>query len=187
MPVFTILNVEERINTVTGHRRVVLRDDHTVNLLEDYATADLNTVMLSTEYYVKHSNTKIDSANLAWTQDLIMNCCDKEMKHYLQSRLCLLPTQHHGGPTVFMMLVERIVSNDEHLSRALVTRLNNFTLQMVPEEDVEMTAAFIKTICSRLEGCSKLPPDADQIVFKIMMTTTVERFKSPLQTYDAIL
>jgi hypothetical protein len=64
-----------------------------------------------------------------------------------------------------MMLVERIVSNDEHLSRSLITRLNNFKLQMIPGEDVEKAAAFIKTICSRLDGCGKLPPDVDRIVF----------------------
>jgi hypothetical protein len=73
----------------------------------------------------------------------------------------LLLTHHHGGPTVFMMLVERIVSNDEHFSCALTTRLNNFKLQMVPGEDFEKAAAFIKTICSQLDGCGKLPPDAD--------------------------
>jgi hypothetical protein len=78
---------------------VVLRDNYAVNLLEDYAV-DLNTVMLSIEYYVQHSNTKIDAENLAWSQELIMNSCDEEMKHYLQSRLCLLPAHHHGGPTV---------------------------------------------------------------------------------------
>jgi hypothetical protein len=44
--VFTILNVEERRNMVTGHRRVVKQDDRTVNLLEDFSTVDLNTVML---------------------------------------------------------------------------------------------------------------------------------------------
>jgi hypothetical protein len=85
-----------------------------------------------------------------------------------------------------MMLVERIVSNDEHLSRALVTWLNNFKLQLVPGEDIEKAAAFIKTICTRLEGCWKLPPNADRIVFEIMMTSTVEHFKSHLQTLDSI-
>jgi hypothetical protein len=95
-------------------------------------------------------------------------------------------SDHHGGPTVFMMLVERIVSNDEHLSRALVTRLNNFKLQMVPREDIKKAAAFIKIICSRLEGCGKIPPNADQIVFEIMMISMVKRFKSHLQTLDSI-
>jgi hypothetical protein len=56
--VFKLLNVEERVNAITRHCRVVLQDNYTVNLLEDYATVDLNTVMLSIEYYVQHSNTK---------------------------------------------------------------------------------------------------------------------------------
>jgi hypothetical protein len=58
---------------------VVKRDDLMVNLLEDYSTVDLSTVMLSTEYYVTYSNTKIDAENLAWSQDLIMNSCNDEM------------------------------------------------------------------------------------------------------------
>jgi hypothetical protein len=183
---FTILNVEERLNNFTGNRRLVLRDNNTISLLVDYASIDLNTVLLSTEYYVMHSNNKLDAENLAWSQELIMNCCDDEMKHYLQSRLSLLPDHHHGGPTVFMMLVERIISNDEHLSRALITRLNNFTLSMVPGENIEEAAAFIKTICSRLDTCGKLPPDVDRIVFEIMMTGSVERFQFHLQTLDSM-
>jgi hypothetical protein len=83
--VFTILNVEEPRNTATRNHQVVKQDDLTVNLLEDYSTLDLNTVMSSTEHYVMHFNTKIDAENLAWSQELIMNSCDDKMKHYLQS------------------------------------------------------------------------------------------------------
>jgi hypothetical protein len=173
---FTILNVEERMNNFTGNRRLALHDSNMVNLLEDYATIDLNTVLMSTEYYATHSKNAIDAENLAWSQDLIMNFCNDDMKHYLQSRLSLLPAHHHGGPTVFMVLVERIISNDEHMSHALITRLNSFKLSMIPGENIEEAAAFIKAICTRLDGCGKLPPDADCIVFEIMMTGTVECF-----------
>jgi hypothetical protein len=58
----------------------------------------------------------------------------------------------------------------------LITRLNNFQLSMVPGENIEEAAAFIKAVCVRLDACGKLPPDVDRIVFEIMMTGSVERF-----------
>jgi hypothetical protein len=67
--VFTILNIEERIVAITGANR----DSNTVNLLEHYTTLDLNTVLLSLAYYVKHSTQNIDAENMMWTQVLGKN------------------------------------------------------------------------------------------------------------------
>jgi hypothetical protein len=122
--VFNILNVEEIIVLITGNTQSVLRDDSTINLLEHYFSLDLNTVMISSAYYVKYSLRELDAENMMWTQELILNSCDDELKHYLMSRLCLLPPEYHGGPTVFMMLVEQIISYKEHLARALINHLN---------------------------------------------------------------
>jgi hypothetical protein len=163
--VFTILNIEERRVAITGQRRLNLRDNNAISLLDDYSSLDLNSVLLSTEYYVTYSDKQIDSENLQWSQELILNSCDEELKHYLMSRLCLLPASQHGGPTIFMMLVEQIVSNNEHLSRALISRLNSFKITMIPGENIEQAAAFIKTVCTRLDTCQKLPPDAERSVY----------------------
>jgi hypothetical protein len=135
---------------------------------------------------------------MLWTQELILNSCDDELKHYLMSRLCLLPPEFHGGPTVFMMLVEQIISNNEHLARALINRLNAYTIPMIPGENIENAAAFIKNICTRLDTCQKLPPDIADIVYNIMKMCTVEGFKLHMQilestnspkllTYDGVL
>lgn len=198
--VFFILNVEEKHTTLFQNdvRSIVKRDDKGINLLDDYTSVDLNSVLLSSEYYVTYSDKDIDAENMQWSQELILNSCDDEMKHYLMSRLCLLPPEQHGGPTLFMMLVEQIVSNNEYLSRALITRLNSFKITMIPGENIEQAAAFIKTVCHRLDSCQKLPSDAERIVFDIMLTCTVDRFKqhfytlesaeSPkLLTYDGVL
>jgi hypothetical protein len=190
--VFTILNVEQRILPITGMARLDLRDNNTMNLLKHYSSLDLNTVLLSSEYYAKHSLESIDAENMSWTQELILNSCDDELKHYLMSRLSLLPPEQHGGPTVFMLMVEQIVSNNDHLARALINRLNSFTIPMIAGENIENAAAFIKNVCL------KLPPDIADIVYNIMKTCTVDRFKlhmqilestgSPkLSTYDGVL
>jgi hypothetical protein len=196
--VFTILNVEQRILPITGMARLDLRDNNTMNLLKHYSSLDLNTVLLSSEYYAKHSLESIDAENMSWTQELILNSCDDELKHYLMSRLSLLPPEQHGGPTVFMLMVEQIMSNNVHLARALINQLNSFTIPMIAGENIENAAAFIKNVCIRLDTCQKLPPDITDIVYNIMKTCTVDRFKlhmqilestgSPtLRTYDGVL
>jgi hypothetical protein len=96
--VFTILNVEQRILPITGMSRLDLRDNNTVNLLKHYSSLDLNTVsLLSSEYYAKHSLEAVDAENMSLTQELILNSCDDELKHYLMYRLSLLPPEQHGG------------------------------------------------------------------------------------------
>jgi hypothetical protein len=110
---------------------------------------------------VKHSNRAIDTENLICSQELILNSCNEDLKMYLLSRLSLLPVEHHGGPTVFMMMVEQIVSNNEHLSRALITRLNSFTMSMVPGENVE------KTCCSHQSSLQ--PPSYHPMLIKLCL------------------
>jgi hypothetical protein len=86
-PVFITLNVEERAAATSGTYQLFLRDDNTVDLLEHYSMLDLNTVLLSSAYYVCHSSQGIDAENLLWSQELILNSCDDELKHYLMSCL----------------------------------------------------------------------------------------------------
>jgi hypothetical protein len=85
-----------------------------------------------------------------------------------------------------MMMVEQIVSNNEHLSRALINRLNSFIIPMIPGENIEEAAAFIKTVCTHLDTCQKLPPDIELIVYNIMKTCTVDRFRMHMQTLESI-
>jgi hypothetical protein len=75
--VLNILNVEEHIVPITGSTRSFLRDDSTINLLENYLSLDLNTVMISSAYYVlKYSLLDLDAENMMSKQELILNSCD---------------------------------------------------------------------------------------------------------------
>jgi hypothetical protein len=70
-----------------------------------------------------------------------------------------------------MMLVEQIISNNEHLARAFINRLNAYTIPMVPG--------------ACLDTCQKLPPDIADIIYNIMKTCMVERFKLHMQILES--
>jgi hypothetical protein len=183
--VFYDFNVEERRVALTGGRCLHKRYNNMVSLLEYYSSIDLNTVLLSSEYYATYSDWTIDAENMQWSQELILNSCDDELKHYLMSRMSLIQPEQQGGPTMCMIMVEKIVSNNEHLSRALILRLNSSKISTVPGENIEQASAFIKSVCTRLDTCQKLPPHAERIVFDIMTTCSVERFKQHFQTFQS--
>jgi hypothetical protein len=148
---------------VTGLTWLTLHDSNTVNLLEYYTSLNFNTVLLASEYYVKYPTETIGAENMMWMQECILNSCDYELKHYMMSQLSLLPLEQHGCPTVFMRMIERIVSNNDHLAWALISPLD-VTIPMTTGENIENASAFIKNICNWLHTCQKLPPDIADII-----------------------
>jgi hypothetical protein len=71
-------------------------------------------------------------------------------------------------------------------------------IPIVPGENIENAAVFIKNICTLLDTCQKLPPDIADIVYNIMKTCTVKRSKlhmpilestasAKLKMYDGVL
>jgi hypothetical protein len=188
--VFKILNIDPLTNLII--------DDKYIDLLDDYTSLTLEDVQRSVAYYRQRSLKPLDAENNNWSMEFIINSCDDDLRTFIRSKLIGMDTKYHGGPTVFMILVQEIIHNNDNLARALTLRLESFKLSEIPGENIETLSSCILAICDRLECCNKLPHDIEKIILGILETCSVSKFtghfstlysiKSPtLSTYKSIL
>jgi hypothetical protein len=172
--VFKILNVDPETN--------VLINDDTIYLLDDYTTLDIEDVKRSVAYYREHSTRVLDAENMVWSMEFIYNSCDEDLQEFLDSKFSFMDERYHGGPTMFMLVIQEIIHNNDNIARALTQRLENLSLSDFAGENVDTLASCVHAICDRLECCNKLPHDIDKIILGILDTCTVQRFTTHFMT-----
>jgi hypothetical protein len=172
--VFKVLNIDPITNT--------LIDDTYVNLLKDHTSVSLEQVKRSVAYYRKRSLKMIDQENMQWSLEFLLNSCDDDLRRFLRSKMMTIDSKYHGGPTIYMILVQEIVHNNDNIARALTLRLENFKVTDVAGENIETVTSLLLAICDRLECCEKLPHDITKIILSIIDTCTISRFTNHFTT-----
>ena len=52
--------------------------------------------------------------------EFIYNSCDDDLQQFLDSKFFRKDSWYHGGPTMFMILIQEIIHNNENIARAFV-------------------------------------------------------------------
>jgi hypothetical protein len=94
----------------------------------------------------------------------------------------MMDPYHHGGPTVFMLMVQQIIHSNDNIARALTSRLDSYKVTAVPGGNIETVIGFVNALCERLECCGKLPHDVEQTVLSIFDSCTLMKFTNHFDT-----
>jgi hypothetical protein len=155
-----------------------------IGLLSNYSKLTAAKVKLSCQAYFQYGD-KVAIDNLMWSQNLILRSCSEALANTLNARLSILPPYQRGGPTVFMLLAELMLSSTDKTSNNILNKLQYVRLSHY-NENVEQAVAVLYANVQRLEACNKLPPNINYTLINILQTSSVFAFRSHFATLHSM-
>lgn len=157
-------------------------------LLNDMLDVTVDEVQESIQLWRRFSTQTVDLENLGWSHELLLNCCDDDLRKNIAAKLLNIPAQRQGGPVTLLLIYQQIMKHTKKSARAIITQLTKFRISSVPGENIDTVNSYITGCMQRLDPMSGLgaaqqgirqtylPLDFNDIVLDIMLTSTVTRF-----------
>jgi hypothetical protein len=120
-------------------------------------TADVKNLRVNalgaTETEVRASNRfynrfgqPYDIQNLVWSQELLENSCESELRDKVMESLLLVPEDERGGPLYFRVMMGLITSSTAEATRAMITRITTLKIRDIQGEDIDKAVSTIRVI-----------------------------------------
>ncbi|KAL7574320.1 hypothetical protein ACA910_008429 [Epithemia clementina (nom. ined.)] len=155
-----------------------------IDLFEKACIITEAQVRMSNQIYAENTDDKLHPRNLAWTQDLMLGCCDPDLRGDLEHRLITIPDNEQGGPLVLHMILYQLMTTTHESARAIISRLQNLSVTDYPGENITNFCATFTNVLMHLNISGHVPSDIGNIFFIGLHTCTVSKFTSLLETLE---
>lgn len=159
--------------------------DNIIDYLENYLDVTQDQIAKSNEGY-RFWGDEVALENLNWSQDLLLNSCDSKLHDEVANKLYATPEESRGGPLVLYFIVQLTVKTTDRTARAIITKLQQFKLHKIPNENINTAVAIIRSAVIRLRSANRMPDDMNHIVFDIFLSSTVFTFRNHFQTLETM-
>lgn len=89
---------------------------------------DESHVRASNRVHATRTQGVMHQQNLAWTQELLLDCCDVTMRRDIESRCHSIPEEEQGGPLIYHMILNQLIAVTHDSARGVIDRLNRLSL-----------------------------------------------------------
>ena len=153
-----------------------------LDLLEHPTDISERQVRLSNRIWSEGTSERLHAQNIAWTQELLLGSCDASLRHDIESRLTDIPDNEQGGPLIYHMIMNMLISSSHEANRAVIRKLESISVTDFPGENMQGFTASFNNVVSRLSLTSGVPNDLAAIFFDRLKTCTVGDFVQALKT-----
>jgi hypothetical protein len=140
------------------------------DLFKNYQTLTFDQVIESNRGYLYWSSDDVSGENLMWSQELILNSVDDDLYDRINSKILNLPEDARGGPMALYFLTDLILKTTDRTARILITRLSEFQLSSIPDEDIDIFQAIVQSMMLRLKASTMgVPSDFHSLLYDIIV------------------
>ena len=164
--IFIIPNVFDICDPLSPHQATCMS-----NLLTDWVTADLNTVLCWQEFLLAYGSAEdIESNN--WMEETLYLSMEADLKAEVISDMQDVHVLQRGAVTLFYMTLRRVAIRHDHMSDWVKT----FDLCAFANQNVSRAALSFKAVV-RMIGERDLPPNTVHCLLSGMSQATNASFK----------
>ena len=134
--------------------------------------------------YANWTDDKLHPENLAWSQALLLNSVDADLRKDISDRLLSIPSSEQGGPLILYMIMNHLGQISIEGARDIINRLQALKVTDFDNESVLNFLATFNAGVVRLERVSATPPDICSILRHGLRTSTVDYFNQFINTIE---
>jgi len=180
MYLFDIDDVFTIVKPVDVHATGQL-ESSSYDLLRDYGKLEPQQVALSNLWYNSWVEDEYIQENLSITQQFLKNNTEDTLWNKALEDAQSYPTQSHGGPLMFVLLMKRIQDSSAIALAHLLTQIRNLKISDLQGEDVDEAVSMIRSVYNLMLNTSTdrhnyVPDDFPKNVLSIFQTTSVGDF-----------
>ena len=153
----------------------------TSDLLRMYMVLTEEEIRESVRFY-KTYGQDYDLQNLEWSQELLENSCESDLREKVMERMQAIPEIERGGPTFFHIMCAVLTSTSEDAVRSLTEKIQNMKLSDFQGEDVDKAVSQLRGAIARLTIIEKIPADINQQLIEVFQTSSVPDFNLVFHT-----
>jgi hypothetical protein len=162
----TVITPADVLSGVNGPTLCLI--DNIDEILEDY----VRKTMRFKRYY----GQEYDLQDLQWSQELLENSCDEELRNKIREQLKEIPADEQGGALYYYLMIELIQVDTDNAVRSLTTKLANLDIGALEGENVMRACSLIRGVHDRLKLVGKVPHDVIDKLMRVFQTTSVDKF-----------
>ena len=151
-----------------------------IKIIKNYTgnfSISIRTVKASTVHYCKWGQT-YNLTDLEWSQQLLENSCEENLRNKVSEELMSLDYKFHGGPTYFYIMMKVILRTTDQATRALVQSIKNLKISKIQGENVLTATSLICRAIQRLEIINAVPKDITTILLLVYQTSSYPDFNN---------
>jgi hypothetical protein len=157
----------------------------TIDLILQHASSKLcaEDVRASNKFY-KQFGKKEHIQDLIWSQELLENSCDANLRDKVTEQLLSVPLIEQGGPLFYFIMIKVITSTTEEATRAMIRKITNMKITEIQGENVDKAISNIRTAMTRLKTVDQVPTDIKKLLIEIFQKTSVPSFNDVFKALD---
>ena len=153
-------------------------ESRTVDLYLNYEEVTPDEVAASCEWYRRWTKKDWYRENLVLTYKHLENNMTQSLFEKCYEQFETYPTIQQGGPLLFVIMMNILVSSSEAAIDHLKDLVKNLKINEFQGENVLRVVSLIRGAHKRLKWVKKVPERFNQQVLKVMQTSSVGKFNS---------
>jgi hypothetical protein len=146
--------------------------------IDDLTEALVRSSMKFKRYY----GQPYDVQDLQWSQELIEQSCEEDLRIKVMERLRPVPDVEQGGALFYFIMIQLIQTDAEQAVRTLTEKLEKLSLKSLAGENIFTACSLIRGVMDRLKTVNKVPHDVEATILDILQTSSVDDFNSVFKT-----
>jgi hypothetical protein len=162
----------------------IIHHEAPTNMLDFNTAFTEDAIRRSNVVYADWTDDKLHPENLAWSQALLLNSVDADLRKDISDRLLSIPSSEQGGPLILYMIMNHLGQITVEGSRDIINRLQALKVTDFDGENILNFLATFNAGVVRLERVSATPPDLCNILRHGLRTSTVDYFNQFINTIE---
>jgi hypothetical protein len=151
-----------------------------INLFDNFATVTRDQVLASNVHYRTYGqNDAVE--NLSWSELLLFNSCDSDLRNKVKENLASLDDDFHGGPLFFFEMISIILDMTADETENLKESIKTMTMQDFLGEDVEKSITLLRSCIKRLDLINQVLLNVNDQLIRIFQTSSVPAFNKSFE------
>lgn len=164
--VFTVLKLDSTQTMVLG----------TKDLFTEYHDLTEAEVAASNRWYATWPKSTTFAQNLNLTFEFLLNHTTDRLWEKCMEAYEEYPTEEQGGPLMFLIMIKKLVIDNESAVTYLKTKVEKMKLSDFEGEDVGRAVSLLLGAYKRLRALDKVPDDLPKKLIKIFQTSSNAKF-----------
>jgi hypothetical protein len=118
---------------------------HFISLLDHPTVISEWQIRMSNRIWAEGTTQRIHPQNIAWTQELLLPSCDSTMRSDIEARLMNIPDNEQGGPLIYHMILNSLVSSTSEANRGVIRKLETLSIADFAGENIHNFCASFNT------------------------------------------
>jgi Zinc knuckle len=173
--------LEVTVNPNQRNQRRMNLGQNRYDMRENALAATEIQVRASNAYYNLYGQN-YDVQNLVWSQELLENSCEGDLRDKVMESILQVPVHERGGPLFYRIMMGLITSSTAEATRAMVNRITSLKIRDIAGENIDSAVSTIRAAMQHLTTAHAVPSDIKYLLVDKFSKTSNKEFNDTFTT-----